>query len=93
MKKTGSKLLIFSLILVQSLLAMAVGIAVLFDASGREIPVNVYAGGQDIGARGYEEAAEAIKADYEARFGSQHIRLKADDGKYTRYLLRALKHL
>lgn len=81
MKKTGSKLLIFSLILVQSLLAMAVGIAVLFDASGREIPVNVYAGGQDIGARGYEEAAEAIKADYEARFGSQHIRLKADDGK------------
>ena len=60
MKKTGNKLLIFSLILVQSLLAMAVGIAVLFDASGREIPVNVYAGGQDIGSRGYEEASEAI---------------------------------
>ena len=79
MKKTGNKLLIFLLILVQSLLAIGVGIAVLFDASGRVIPVNVYAGDLDIGGKGFEEAARAIEADYEARFGVQHIRLKADD--------------
>lgn len=81
MKKAGNKLLIFLLILVQSLLAMAVGIVVLFDASGREIPVNVFAGDLDIGAKRYDEAARAIEAEYEARFGTQHIRLKADDDK------------
>lgn len=80
-KKTGNKLLIFSLILAQSLLAMVVGIAVLFDASGREIPVNVYAGGLDIGTKGYEEAVEAIEAHYGAKFGTQHILLKADDNQ------------
>jgi len=77
-KKTGSKVLIFLLILVQSLLAMAVGVAVLFSASGRDVPVNVYAGDLDIGGKGYEEAARAIEADYEARFATQHIRLTAD---------------
>lgn len=50
MKKAGNKLLIFFLILVQSLLAMAVGIAVLYNASGSDVPANVYAGDLDIGA-------------------------------------------
>ncbi len=79
MKKAGNKLLIFFLILVQSLLAMAVGIAVLYNASGSDVPANVYAGDLDIGGRGYEEAARAIEADYEARFGTWNIRLMADD--------------
>ena len=40
----------------------------------------MFAGDLDIGAKRYDEAG-AIEAEYEARFGTQHIRLKADDDK------------
>jgi len=81
-KKTGKTLLIFLLILVQSLMAMAAGIAMLFNVAKKEIPADIYAGDLSIGGKSYEEAARAIEADYGARFDTQALRLARNDQIY-----------
>jgi vancomycin resistance protein YoaR len=65
------------MIVVQSLIAMAAGIAVLFDASIKEMPANVYAGDIHIGGKSYAEAIAAIEAEYSARFGGKKLQLTA----------------
>ncbi len=82
MKKTGKTLLIFLLILVQSLMAMTAGIVMLFSVSQKEVPANVYAGEIDISEKGYNEAAQLIEADYGARFDTHALRLSKDDEIY-----------
>lgn len=77
MDNTRKTLFIFLVILIQSLVAMAAGIAVLFDASLKEIPANVYAGEIHIGGKSYTEAAGAIEAEYGARLGENKLRLSA----------------
>ncbi len=65
------------MIAAQSLIAMAAGIVVLFDVSVKEIPANVYAGDIHIGRKSHAEAAEAIEAEYGARFGEHKLLLTA----------------
>ena len=77
MDNTRKTLFIFLIIVIQSLIAMAAGIAVLFDASLKEIPANVYAGEIHIGGKSYTEAAEAIEAEYGARLGEYKLQLSA----------------
>lgn len=74
-KNTRKTLFIFLMIVVQSLIAMAAGITVLFDASVKEIPANIYAGDMHIGGKSHAEAAEAIKAEYGARFAENKLQL------------------
>jgi vancomycin resistance protein YoaR len=56
---------------------MAAGITALFDASEKEIPANVYAGDIQIGGKSYPEAADAIEAEYRARFGEHKLLISA----------------
>lgn len=76
-KNTHKTLFIFLMIVIQSIVAMAAGVSVLFDASVKEIPANVYAGDIHIGGRSHTEAAEAIEAEYGARFGGHKLLLSA----------------
>lgn len=76
MDKTRKTLLIFLMIVIQSIIAMATGIAVLFNASIREIPENVYVGEVHIGTMGYGEAAKAIDAEYGAKFRQHTLQLR-----------------
>lgn len=75
MDKTRKTLLIFLMIIIQSLIAMAVGIAVLLNASNKEIPANVYAGDIYIGGKSYSAAEEAIEAEYGSRLSENTIKL------------------
>lgn len=81
MVKKRNTLLIILLTMVQSLLAVSAGVAVLFNLSSDDIPTGVKAGISNIEGMKYAEAAETIEADYSQWFESNSFKLIVEDGE------------
>lgn len=81
MIKIRNTLLVFLLIVVQSALAITVGVAALFNASLKVVPAGVYAGELSISGMSYPDAAQAIEANYTNKFKTRSLRLKVENGE------------
>ncbi|MGI6668680.1 MAG: hypothetical protein ACOX4M_04440 [Acetivibrionales bacterium] len=76
--KTRKTPIIFLLIMIQSTLAVVTATAVLFGMSLKKVPSGVYAGDLKIGGMDYSEAAEAINAEYGAKFEQGSLKLNVE---------------
>ncbi len=81
MAKKRNTLLIILLTTVQSLLAVSVGVAVLFNVSSDDIPTGVSAGMSEIGGMKYTQVAATIEADYSKWLQSNSLKLVVEDGE------------
>lgn len=81
MIKSRKTPLIFLLIMIQSTLAITAGVVVLFSASMKDVPPNVFVGGLDISGMPYSEAAVMIESEYSERFQSNVLKLNVENGK------------
>jgi len=73
--------LIFLLIMIQSTLAIAAGVVVLFSASIQDVPPKVYVGELDISGMPYSEAVELLESEYSNKFQSNMLKLNVENGK------------
>jgi len=74
-------LIIFLLIMIQSILAITAGVYALAMASTKAVPSGVSAGGRQIGGLSYSEAAQVIEEEYSGKLQSNALKLAFDNGK------------
>lgn len=79
MAKTRNTLLIFLLILLQSLLAISAGIAALFHSSQKTVPGWVSVGELAVGGMSYQDAIKVIETDYEEKFKDKSLLIKINN--------------
>lgn len=81
MTKARKTLIVFSLIIVQSALAITAGVVVLFNASLKAVPTGVYVEELPIGNMSYSDAAEAVEASYDNKFKLDSLKLEIEKGE------------
>ncbi len=83
MNKTKNTLLIFLVILVQSTLAVAAGVFVLFSTTLKTVPAGIFVEGLSVGGMTYNEAIIDIEKYYEDKFGREKLLLQIENkGEY-----------
>lgn len=78
MKKTHNTLLVFLLIVVQSIIAISAGAGALYFLSQKSLPPGAFAGDIPIGGMSYSEAANSIEGSYVQKFKQSSIKLQTE---------------
>lgn len=78
-KKRNTPLIIL-LTMIQSLLAVSAGVAVLFNLSSDDIPLGVSVGMSEVEGMKYSEAAARIESDYSDWYQANSLKLVIEDG-------------
>ncbi len=81
MRKNYNTLLVFLLIMAQSILGIGAGAAALLNTSRKALPASVYVEELSLGGMSYTSAQKKIESSYSEKFEKGTIRLEVEKGK------------